>query len=55
VTEKFLHLVLEHLRHIRGRVDEIAEDVKDVKRRLSDLENPASIIPEKDAGGDDSP
>lgn len=55
VPETFLDLVLEHLRHIRGRVDEISEDVKDVKRRFSDLENPASIIPEKDAKGDDSP
>lgn len=32
------NLVLEHLRHIRGRVDDTAEDMREVKLRLGNLE-----------------
>ncbi len=32
------NLVLEHLRHIRGKVDQIAEDVETVKMRLNSVE-----------------
>lgn len=32
------NLVLEHLRHIRGRVDQIGEDVHDLKQRMNALE-----------------
>ena len=32
-------LVLEHLRHIRARVDQIADDVGDLKLRMSSVEN----------------
>ena len=32
-------LVLEHLRHIRARVDQIADDVSDLKLRMSSVEN----------------
>ena len=31
-------LVLEHLRHIRARVDQIADDVSDLKLRMSSVE-----------------
>lgn len=39
MTEDVENLVLEHLRHIRGRVDQIAEDLGTVKLRLSSLES----------------
>jgi predicted nuclease with TOPRIM domain len=32
-------LVLEHLRHIRGAVDGLREDMREVKGRLGILEN----------------
>lgn len=32
------NLVLEHLRHIRGKVDRIAEDIETVKLRLNSVE-----------------
>ena len=38
-------LVLEHLRHIRARVDQIADDVGDLKLRLSSVENGISNGP----------
>ena len=31
-------LVLEHLRHIRSRVDQIADDVGELKMRMSSVE-----------------
>jgi tetrahydromethanopterin S-methyltransferase subunit G len=37
-------LVLEHLRHIRGRVDLIADNMKEVKHRLSTLESCLSLV-----------
>ena len=33
------NLVLEHLRHIRGAVDSMREDMREVKGRLGILEN----------------
>ncbi len=33
------NLVLEHLRHIRARVDQIADDMTDLKLRMSGLES----------------
>ena len=47
-------LVLEHLRHIRGRVDQIAEDVTDLKHRLSSLEFSASRIRSDIAHGEEN-
>jgi len=43
MTENVENLVLEHLRHIRRRVDDIADDMKDVKQRLSILEGGQTI------------
>ncbi len=37
-------LVIEHLRHIRGRVDEIAEDVTEIKHRMTSLEGSMSLV-----------
>ena len=33
------NLVLEHLKHIRGRVDQLVSDMKDVKARLLSIES----------------
>lgn len=37
------NLVLEHLRHTRGRVDQIAEDVGELKHRMTSLEAAMSL------------
>lgn len=39
MTENVENLILEHIRHIRGRVDQVAEDLGTVKLRLSSLES----------------
>ncbi len=38
MTENVESIILEHLRHIRGRVDRNAEDMLDMKQRMSSLE-----------------
>ena len=38
MTDNTENLVLEHLRHIRARVDQIADDMTDFKHRMSGLE-----------------
>lgn len=47
-------LVLEHLRHIRARVDQIADDVGEVKHRLSSLEFSASRVRADIAHGEEN-
>lgn len=37
-------LVLEHLRHIRARVDQTAEDIVDLKPRMTSLENAMNLV-----------
>lgn len=32
------NIVIEHLRHMRGKIDQIADDVREVKHRLSTVE-----------------
>jgi demethoxyubiquinone hydroxylase (CLK1/Coq7/Cat5 family) len=39
MTENVENLILEHLGHIRGQVDQIAEDPGTVKSRLSSLKS----------------
>jgi septation ring formation regulator EzrA len=39
MNETVENLVLEHLRHIRGRVDQIVDDLGTIKLRLSSLES----------------
>ncbi len=38
MAEEVDNIILEHLRHIRGRVDVTAEDVRDLKIRTTNLE-----------------
>jgi hypothetical protein len=45
-------IVLEHLRHIRTRVDQIADDVIDVKHRLASLEGSMVLVKREVNEGD---
>lgn len=48
------NLVFEHLRHIRGRVDIIADDMKEIKLRLSSLESSLSLVRREIIVGDET-
>jgi outer membrane murein-binding lipoprotein Lpp len=48
------NLVLEHLRHIRSRVDQIADDVGDLKQRISGLESAMNLVRREVALGDET-
>ncbi len=37
-------LVLEHLRHIRAKVDQISEDINELKHRTSGLESSMVLV-----------
>jgi outer membrane murein-binding lipoprotein Lpp len=50
MTEQVENLILEHLRHIRGRVDQLAEDLGTVKLRLTSLETQVSGLQGQVAG-----
>jgi len=39
MNENVESIVLEHLRHIRARVDQVADDMSDLKHRMSSLEH----------------
>ena len=54
MSESSENLVLEHLRHIRGRVDLIADDMKEVKFRLSSLESSLSLVRREIIVGDET-
>ncbi len=44
MTENIESLVLEHLRHIRGKIDRIADDVADLKVRMGSTESHISLL-----------
>lgn len=48
------NLVLEHLRHIQGRVDLMADDMKEVKLRLSSIESSLSLVRREIIVGDET-
>lgn len=54
MTENTENLVLEHLRHIRGRVDQIGEDVTDLKHRMSSLESAMVSVKREVTQGDET-
>ena len=54
MNENVENLVLEHLRHIRGRVDQIADDVGDLKQRMSGLESSMNLVRREVALGDET-
>jgi predicted RNase H-like nuclease (RuvC/YqgF family) len=39
MTENIDNLILEHLRHIRGKVDKTEQSIEDLKIRMSRLES----------------
>jgi predicted nuclease with TOPRIM domain len=44
MTDETTNLVLEHLRHIRGGIDDLRQDMREVKTRLGLLEQQYAII-----------
>ena len=48
------NLVIEHLCHIRARVDQIADDVTDLKLRMSGLEGAMGRVKREVAYGDET-
>jgi hypothetical protein len=43
MTNELDSLVVEHLRHIRSRVDQIADDVTDLRHRMTSLERRSGV------------
>jgi uncharacterized protein (UPF0335 family) len=54
MTENIQNLVAEQLLHIRGRVDRLAEDMGDLKRRMSSLENAMVLVKREVSAGDET-
>ena len=54
MTENAESVILEHLRHIRVRVDRIAEDMGDPKHRSSSLESPMVTVKREVSAGDET-
>jgi outer membrane murein-binding lipoprotein Lpp len=52
--ENVENLILEHLRHIRGRVDQVADDMSDLKHRMSSLEHAMVSVKREVASGDET-
>lgn len=52
--EELASLTLEHLRHIRARVDQIADDVTDLKLRMSGLESAMLLVKREVSHGDET-
>ena len=52
--ENVENIILEHLRHIRNRVDQIAEDMQDMKHRMSSLATGVVSVKRDIAAGDDT-
>lgn len=54
MSESVENLIVERLRHIRGRVDEIAEVMVGVKHRMTLLESGMVLVKREVAAGDDT-
>ena len=54
MTENAESVILEHLRHIRVRVDWIAEDMSDLKHRSSSLESAMVTVKREVSAGDET-
>src|SRR5260364_371461 len=54
MTDKMESLVLEHLRHIRSKVDQLVEDNHDLKNRMSSLESAMVSVKREVAHGDET-
>ena len=49
------NLVLEHLRHIRGKIDKVSDDMGDFKKSISSLENSMLTVRREVNDGEVSP
>jgi len=54
MVESVENLILEHLRHIRARVDQVADDMSDLKHRMSSLEHAMVSVKREVASGDET-
>ena len=54
MTENMENLIIEHLRHIRARVDRNAEDMSDLKLRLSNVESAMVHVKREASSGDET-
>ena len=54
MTENVENLILEHLRHIRNRVDLLSADMSDLKNRMSSLEMAMVTVKRETAHGDET-
>lgn len=54
MNENVESLIIGHLRHIRGRVDRIAEDMSDIKHRMSSLESAMVLVKREVGAGDET-
>jgi uncharacterized protein (UPF0335 family) len=54
MTDAVENSIIEHLRHIRGRVDRIAEDMGDIKHRMSSLESAMVLVKREVSAGDET-
>ena len=54
MSENVDNIILEHLRHIRGRVDQVADDMSDLKHRMSSLEHAMVAVKREVASGDET-
>jgi len=54
MSDNVENIVLEHLRHIRSRVDQIADDMIDLKHRMSSLESSMVMVKREVAHGDET-
>ena len=54
MTSELDSLFLEHLRHIRSRVDQIADDVTDLRHRMTSLEGAMGLVKREIAYGDET-
>jgi hypothetical protein len=52
--DELASVTLEHLRHIRARVDQIADDVIDLKLRMSGLEGGMARVKQEVVQGDET-
>lgn len=54
MTESIENPIVEHLRHIRGRAHQIADDVTDPKHRMSSLEQSMVRVKRAVTAGDEA-
>ena len=54
MVESVESLIVEHLRHNRGRVDRMAEDMGDLKQRMSSLDIATVLVKREFSAGDET-